>query len=300
MTTVYVDVLFCTNLIINYFLILFSAKFCSLPYHRIRYLAASLVGAVYSLAIFLPELNTFFNIAMKLILGTTILFIAYGIAKPKQFFRRAAVFFGVNFGFAGIMLALWIAFHPKNMAINNGVFYFDISPWLLVTASVVTYLAATVIMKFSKRKAPEQLECNIEISTELGSVLLEGFVDTGNDLCDLFTERPVVVVPVKSVEKIIPTEYLPAFRDASLSNANLLDGHWATEYRLIPFNALSGTGIMPAFKPKAFYVYEGNTALKVKDVMVAVSAGEIHGDKAIINPKILENTKGSNDKCLVK
>ena len=48
MSTVYLDELFLLNLLVDYFLLLGTAKICALPYRRGRFLAGAALGALWS------------------------------------------------------------------------------------------------------------------------------------------------------------------------------------------------------------------------------------------------------------
>ena len=104
---VYVDVLVGVNLIVNYFLLLASAKFLTLPFHRGRLVAASALGALYSLVILLPAWNPFLSLLIKLIMAASIILAAFGWHGVKAFLRQTAAFYIVSFAFAGLMIAVW-------------------------------------------------------------------------------------------------------------------------------------------------------------------------------------------------
>ena len=57
MEIIYADSLFCLNLLTDYLLCLVSARACGLYLRRIRYFAAALIGAAYSVCVFLPGLG---------------------------------------------------------------------------------------------------------------------------------------------------------------------------------------------------------------------------------------------------
>ena len=47
METIYLDELFLLDLVVDYFLLLGTAKVCALPYRRGRFLAGAALGAVW-------------------------------------------------------------------------------------------------------------------------------------------------------------------------------------------------------------------------------------------------------------
>ena len=147
--TVYVDILFAVNLFINYFLLCLTAKVTRIHTKRWRMLAGSALGAVYSLFIFFPEIPSLLSAAAKLIFSITILLAALPIHSIKVFLKTLACFFGANFLFAGLMMALWLFVSPNNLMINNGVVYFNISPLILIGGAAVSYLILSMIHRFT-------------------------------------------------------------------------------------------------------------------------------------------------------
>ena len=78
MTTIYIDILVCLNVIVNYFLLLASGKFLSRPYKRWRILLGAFLGGLYSLYILLPQLAQWFTILVELAMAATITLTAFG------------------------------------------------------------------------------------------------------------------------------------------------------------------------------------------------------------------------------
>lgn len=298
MKTIYLDVLFCTNLIINYFLILSTAVLNRMTLRRVRYLLGGLLGAVYSLFIFLPDMGALLNILAKLAFSVSITLTAFGKRPMKQFLRLLSTFYGATFALCGIMLGLYITVKPDKMLISNGVLYFDISPSMLILSVSVFYVIFSFIGGRIKRKATPESYVDIEIGTDIGSIKVTGLIDTGNTLSDLFTDSPVVLVSYSSISRIIPQECRTAFRNASLENAGALEGSWSNGYRLIPFTSAGGTGLLPAFRPQYFYLCRENHSMLVKDVLIAVSDNLKGEEKAIVNPKVLESSETGVKKCL--
>ena len=136
MTTIYIDILVCLNVIVNYFLLLASGKFLSRPYKRWRILLGAFLGGLYSLYILLPQLAQWFTILVELAMAATITLTAFG---RKGILKTCSCFFAMSFLFAGSMFLLWKTAAPKNLIINNGVVYFQISPLLLIGTTVASY-----------------------------------------------------------------------------------------------------------------------------------------------------------------
>ena len=75
--TIYIDVLLAVNIFINYFLLLAAAKFLAVRRIRLRILAASILGAAYSLTMLLPSIPMVLALLMKLAMSASLVFVAF-------------------------------------------------------------------------------------------------------------------------------------------------------------------------------------------------------------------------------
>ncbi len=269
--TVYIDVLVGINLFINYFLLLAVSKFLSLPVKRPRLLAASALGAAYSLMILLPEINLFLSLFIKFLMAATIVLAAYPFYGLKQLLRELAAFYIISFAFAGFMLAIWFFIAPQGLIIKNSILYFNISPLLLIVLTVFCYLIIRLIHRLTGRQAPDETFCKIQIDYNGRSASCLAKVDTGNTLAEPFSNYPVVVVCEEYVAAMAPNEE-------------------SGKIRLVPFHAVSGGGLLPAFKPDLLTIFCGKKQVQIHNVYIAATKSKLGEFSALLNPDLLQKT----------
>lgn len=287
---IYVDVLVAVNLFVNYFLLLGTAKFFSLSVKRYRMLLAAALGAAYSLYILLPELHLVFNLLVKLVMSLTIVLAAFGFRSLRLFLKTTVCFYAMNFAFAGIMAALWFFAAPNGLAMNNGVVYFDISPILLVIATLICYFLMRFIHRVTGASSTKNLHCEVLIHIGHQVVALRAKVDTGNSLVEPFSHLPAVVAELQTVQAILPQGMRPLFEQelVTVGNGTCDGGAWQSKCRMVPFQAVSGEGVLPAFRPDYVEIRSKHGTQK-KDAYIAVcSTGMFHGEySALISPQLL-------------
>jgi len=269
--TVYIDVLIGINLFINYFLLLAVSKFLSLTVKRTRLVAAAALGAAGSLTILLPEINLILSFFIKLILSAIIVLAAYPFYGLKQWLRELAAFYIMSFAFAGFMLALWYFIAPQGLIIKNSVVYFNVSPLLLIVMTIICYFIIRFIHRITGRQAPENLFCKIRIDYIGKSVCCTAKVDTGNTLTEPFSNAPVAVVYEECVAELVPEP------DSG-------------KIRYVPFQAVSGAGLLPAFKPDKLTVICGKNQIEIYEVYIAVTKSKLGAFSALLNPDLLQKT----------
>ncbi len=276
---VYADVLIVLNLFVNFFILKLTCRLCKENCRFLRIISAAFVGAIFSLYIFLPPTGMITETVFRFVVSSLIVLIAFGFDSLKSMMRRIAVFFGTSFLYAGLMMGIWAVLKPQNLAINNGVVYLDISPPVLIIATLVSYAALSLMRFLSAKQAYSGERCRLKITCKDKSVTLTALVDTGHSLTDVLTDRDVIIIESKSALKL--TDTLPDIAD--FNEDALPHG-----FRLIPYSVVGGHGLLPAFIPDKVELLEGDKTRELHSVMLGVSNEPLGEDyKGIINPMAL-------------
>ena len=271
--TIYIDVLVGVNLFINYFLLLCVSDFLTLEGKRKRLVAAALLGAAYSLTILLPELPPALSLPLRLLMSLSIVLAAFGYRGVRSLIRATVAFYLVSFAFAGMMLVLWHFFAPQGLMIRNSVVYFNISPLVLIVLTIVCYGAVTLFHRITGRRMPEKLNCRIVIERGGRTCSCTARVDTGNTLREPFSGDPVTVVYEPVIAGLIPPKE-------------------SLNFRLIPFDAVSGRGVLEAFRPDRLTVFSGGETFETRKVFIAAAKTKLGEFDALLNPDLLQKTSG--------
>ena len=284
--TIYIDVLFCLNLFINYFILLAVGKFMNMPTNRLRLVLASSLGAVYSFYILLPSTRSILFTIVKVVMSLTIVVAAFKVAGIKMLLKLFACFYLMNFLFCGVIFMIWHYMSPKGVLVNNGVVYFNIPPMLFLIITVLSYLVIKVINIFIRRPEAKSLFSFIEIDLNGRKVIVNAKVDTGNSLREPFSQIPVAVVEEDYIKDILD-ENLKNFIRFGSKNAMHSGGLLKNKCRMIPFNAISGEGTLPAFKADKFFILGDNKISKEAYVAVCPNGTFKSHFQAILNPELL-------------
>jgi stage II sporulation protein GA (sporulation sigma-E factor processing peptidase) len=268
---VYADVLVSINLFVSYFILLAVSRFLNIEVKRLNLILASLLGGVYSLTIFLPPMSMFFSLLIKLITPATMLLVVFGFRDIKFFLKAITTFHMINFIFLGATFLLWNFVSPPGLFMKNDVVYINISPIFLAISTFVSYIIFTLMNKVTGRKVPEKIFLKVAIGIGGKEIEIRAKIDTGNTLREPFSSLPVMVVEYGHIQNIIPGE-IKSFIDNSSISSKYSEGtsvNSNTNCRIVPFKAISGEGILPAFKPDKFYLINSEKPI-FKEVYIAV------------------------------
>ncbi len=137
----------------------------------------------------------------------------------------------------------------------------------LIVCSVVAYLIIIFISKITDKKAPVNKEYVVNIVNNGSSVTCTALMDTGNNLCDPFSNYPVIMVDKSIFSKLFTKDTI----------------------RFIPITTVNGESLIRAFKPEKvsvgefstnkIYIGESNTSLEEYKVILNINLeGEIHNE----------------------
>lgn len=284
---IYIDVLLCVNLLINYVILILEAKFLNLRIKRKRLILSALTGSFYSIFIFFDQINLLLSLFIKLLMSITIILIAYGFINIRSFVKSIVTFYFINFIFGGIIFCIWYFISPKGIFIKNGIVYFDISPILLILSTVVIYFSIKIYQYFLGESDLHDSVCDLEILNKGRIVKLFAKVDTGNSLKEPFSNKPVIVAEYESLKDILPPEVKNYIQD------NVEDwtakGKKTSLLRVIPYSTVSGEGLLPAFIPEKVTIRYKNKTY-IKETFLAISKRNLFlGDyKALVPPDLID------------
>lgn len=279
---IYVDILICINLFINYFILLSVVKISNLTLKRYRLIMASSLGALYSLAIFLPQINFVFSLVIKLLMSFSIILVAFGFCNAKVFIKVTTYFYIINFIFAGIIFFIWYFTSLNGIFMKNGIIYFNISPLFLIVSTLITYLIMKVFNILIGQKEIHLNFCKITITKDNKELTLKAKIDTGNTLKEPFSNTPVIVTNYESIKSIIKNK-IPE---------NIFENDYETKtplrIRVVPFKTIMGEGLLPAFKPDKLIIQYNNQSFE-KNAFIAICKENIIDSSysALINPELL-------------
>ncbi|MBR5272697.1 MAG: sigma-E processing peptidase SpoIIGA [Clostridia bacterium] len=270
---VYADVLFVTNMLITYLLLSLVASVFRANRGVWRMIFASALGGLFSFYILAPEQHTLITMLIKFSFSAAIIFCGFKVGTVRRFLKLLLGFYVVSFGFAGIMIAVWIIVKPNGMVINNSVVYFNISVPLLLVSCAFCYGVIWLAQRVISKRVPHNSMCDVTICVLNVSVTCRAMIDTGNSLTDLFTGWPVIIAEYGSVERLIPVPY-KAFYSCKGQLPQMTDG-FSERVRATPYDVVGGGGILPAFRPDYIILRNGGRRTKIENVIVAVTVNNL-------------------------
>lgn len=266
---IYIDILLAVNFLVDYLLLLAVSHMLEGETSRLSLCLGAAAGALFSCTILLPALPLAARIASTVTQAAIMALAAFGIKRRRRYFKSVLLIVITGGVYGGLMFAMWYLLRPKGMIIANGFVYLDISPTVLVAATIICYACLTLWARINRSTAAHDTLCTVKISTERGEVTLNGIIDTGNMLTEPFSGYPVLLAG-DELNAIAPKNSAAALR-------------------VIPYSSISGEGLLLGFRPMMLEVKAGEQYVTTDRVYVAVRSRQTGGDfEAIVNPAIMK------------
>ncbi|MDR3278287.1 MAG: sigma-E processing peptidase SpoIIGA [Oscillospiraceae bacterium] len=243
MRVVYADTLFITNFIMNYFILLATAKICDAPAKRRRLAAAAALGGGYAVAAAIPAAGFLEAPAVKIAAGVLLALCAFG--GRAGFARAALVFFAVSATAAGAALAVSL--------LGGGELFAPVSLKILLPSFAVCYAAVTLVFRRAARRTGGTVSVTLRLSGR--ETRLRALLDNGNSLRDPVTGKRVLVAGLGDLTPLFPRGAREAIADAvRLGAVRAMEalGDGEVRFRLIPYSSVGVEGgLLLAFRPDA-------------------------------------------------
>jgi stage II sporulation protein GA (sporulation sigma-E factor processing peptidase) len=287
-TYIYADVLLVINYIVNTLLLLSAAKLLGRRLRKRRAVAAALLGAAGSLAIFLPLSGFWLSLGLKLFLSAGVVLLAFPYINFRQFARALFVFFAVSFFFAGVMLAVFILFSPHGMLYYNGVVYFDLSSVTLLAVTTAAYLLLGLWQRLSRKSRVAVTIYRAELHSCGKCLSLPALVDSGNSLTEPFSDVPVMLCGVADIARLLPF----GAAEAILAGEHLtgdFTARFGLPLRFIPYRGIGAEGAVPAFRLDRLLLERNGEVLLTESVYVGILRDSPTGEgyRALLNPDLI-------------
>lgn len=247
METVYIDSLFALNAVIDYFLLMCSARLCGAVYRRGRFAAAAILGGLYAVLTVLPGLGFLSTGVMKLTLAALMSLIAFG--GEERLGRLFVSFLAVSAAFGGVV---WGASMLAGGRLTSRL-YVPVSGRVLILSFALCYAAVSIVFRRAGTRAEREL-VDITLSFREKKVQLRALRDSGNCLYDPLSGKRVIVCECLAALPLLPGGAVEALSGSAadcVERLSILPGCQG-RVSLIPYRAVgTSSALLPALRPDA-------------------------------------------------
>jgi len=245
---VYIDSVFIINFVINYVLILVTAKICAEYVKRYRIILSAFAGALYSVFATLERTGTASHFLIKI--AVCVLMMVITFFDKKFLLRKILVFCSVSAGFAGVVMAVSLLGYGD---ISGGNIFQAPRFSVLLISFAAAYVVFTVIFKKMGKSRINISEMTVWLDGR--KVKFKALQDTGNSLSDPMTGRSAAVTDVHTVAPLFDKVTADVIKKVNSGDAvsvfeKLIKTGSRYKFCLVPYKAVGmDSGMLLAFTP---------------------------------------------------
>lgn len=262
------------------------------------FLGALVASMIVPLTIYYPD-SFFATLPFKIIFSIIIILTTFGYKNIVQLFKLLFLFYFISFSVGGGLIALHFTLKNPITTTNTGILTYnsgfgDPISWLFVICffPIVWLFTKERMDKHVQEKIRYDALYNVAITIKGIKHNTTGFVDSGNQLVDPFTKKPVVICDESFL--------LHWFEDAewkTLKQAfenwemERIPSKWLDSIVVIPYQGVEGgDGILFAIKPDMFTIAYGQQEIHTKQVLIGVKFGQLTNDASyhcLLQPELI-------------
>lgn len=271
---VYVDIILIENLIMNYAILYTTFFIKKIKVSKIRILISAIIGAIYTIIIFVPKIGKFNNIISKILLSCAMIRVIHKERRLKKFIELLLMFYLTSFTIGGFAFAISFLKHGQIYNYNNSLIIEFPVVSSIVALFIGIFLIKNVFKNIKNLIKKDDIFYQLEIYIEKKKSSINAILDTGNMLKDPITKTPVIIVNKNSIKNILPQELLYNIETilggdclGKLNNEKI-----AKRITIIPYTSLGNeNGMILGVKPDKIKI-EGKV---IKNVVIGVYDKEL-------------------------
>ena len=272
--TVYIDQFIIINTILNFIILYITKSIIKSKSSNPRLLVSSITGALFAILMLFPQVKPLTNIFGKIIFSLIITGISFKSSSFKTYLKNLSAFYLVSFTTGGCAYAF--------INLVGSTQYTDTAKLLCITVFLSYVILNVITSVYEKHFKYGSLIHKLSITLNDKTIETECFYDTGNNLKDPITKKPVIIVNRSTVKKL-----LPAHIAYQLTHETDIMEIYTTYFedlklKIIPYRTITEKGFILGFVPSEVLI-DGEE----KKAIIGISSSVISDDKsynAIVNP----------------
>lgn len=189
---VYLDIYLLENIIINLFLLMLTFRLLRFNYRGRNVYLAALLGGIYALVIFC-NVKILSSIGAKMLVPLIMIYISIEKRNFRFILKSLVVFLILAFMLCGICFGA-IQMQNEYLIGQDFVIKNNSVKFVVLSVAVIFIVITRVVDLLKDRALVKNFLYDIYITEGTRTVLVKGFLDTGNELREPVTNLPCIIV----------------------------------------------------------------------------------------------------------
>lgn len=209
--SVYIDVLFLVNFVINSYLTLSSGVMLRHRTSILRLAIFSCISALYSSLMFFPITHFMYTLLGRIAFTVLFVMLYFKSYTPLKLLKALLVFIINSLMFFCIILFLSSRTLFKTHVMSNGVFYADIDVWVLLIMGGIAYVLVYFYMSIADRNmSRRKIIYDMDFLINGKYIHAKVLCDTGCELTEPISNKPILLLSPRLCIPFLAERYAAA------------------------------------------------------------------------------------------
>jgi len=299
--TIYLDIILLMNILCNYALLFMTNYFAKSGKRWYRLLiGATIATTLIPLYLYFP--NTYFQtIWMKVLFSLLIILCTFGYNNVQRFIKQVGLFYITTFAAGGTLFAVHYMFQPiKSDKVTDSFWFVSNIHQEEIHIAVLLLgfpIALLILKKVMDRQVTDKMQYDqlytVWVEMLGKKEMTSGYVDSGNQLSDPLTNRPVIICDTAFLTRFFSEEEWGSIQDGISSNdMSLFPENIQHKFSIIPYQGVGGeTGCLYTIRPDNLNIYMDGEILTTTQVLIGIQLGKLTADEAyhcLLQPTLIK------------
>lgn len=214
--TVYLDVIFVENLIMNLVIILSEAVVLnSLNKFLKKFLASFIASIFYIVTLFYPIISF-----LQVCIGLFMIKLSFNPHSIKALIKQTVLFYFISFVFGGLSFAMANLLNNGSVTILDGVLVGNFSVFKVFLCGILGAFMVFIFLNKKQKHVFKEIIVGVGQNKDKFKVLL----DTGNLLKEPYTGKSVIIVEKEALKNVLKEDVILNFKD--IINRKKRNANW--------------------------------------------------------------------------
>lgn len=297
---IYLDAVWMLNFLLDAMLLLLTQALGREVTKKWRIICGAFIASLLvPITFYFPE-SFFVGVVGKVLYSIFIIWSAFGFKSIYRTLKLLLIFYFSTFSIGGGLLAVHfliqnpVSLSGSSVLTFNGGFGDPVS-WVFVVVGfpIIWWFTKNRMDKHATEKIRYDQLCMVTIQLNNATYSTQGYIDSGNQLTDPITKKPVVICD-ESFLKNWFTEKDWQLLKASYEDLNFeqLPSEWERFIQIVPYQGVQGKSeFLFTVRPEKLMVYYGEQKLVTSNVLIGIQFAELVKDGSyhcLLQPQIIK------------
>lgn len=296
---IYLDAIWFLNFLLDFMLLLLTDKLAKLNTRNSRIVFGAFIASlIVPLTVYYPS-SPFTSLAGKFLFSIVIIVSAFGFKNIRRMGKLLLLFYFMSFSIGGALVALHFVMQNPIAVSNAGILthntgYGDPVSWMFVA------FGFPVCWLFTKGRMDKHVQDKIRydaiypVAIQIKNKVktTKGYIDSGNQLVDPITKKPVVLCDEAFLKEWFEEDDWEDLKHAYQSfEIEKIPEKWMDSIQVIPYHGVEGSnGLLLAVKPDLLVIDYHHEQIKTTEFLIGIQFGSLTKDGSyhcLLQPELI-------------